>query len=150
MNKEKIFEILMQADGEDISPLAAKLRSSVIHTVIKPPAQELIMFQAEESVEKIDFNVGELLVTTAHVRVGDAIGFSMVMDINEDKALDCALLMGVYESGLPEAAKVGKLAVALEEKLLNQLREEREIISSTKVHFEVMGGQDPNVKHNAE
>lgn len=150
MNKEEIFEILMQANGEDIASVAHQLGESIDHTVIQPPAQELVMFQAEESVEKIDFNVGEILVTTAHIRVGNAIGFSMVMDMNEAKAFDCALLMGVYEAGLTEADKVEKLAKQLHKKQTEQLREEREIISSTRVNFELMSGQDPNVKHNMD
>ncbi len=49
------------------------------------------MFQAEESVEKIDFNVGKVLVTSAEVRVADAIGYSMVMDTDEQKALNSSL-----------------------------------------------------------
>lgn len=150
MNKEKIFEILMQADTEDIAPLAEQLRRSVPNKIIKQPAQEAVMFRAEESVEKIDFNVGEILVTSAQVRVNDSIGFSMVMDVDETKALDCALLMGIYEARLLEAKKVEELAEWLNDKMTARLREEREIISSTRVNFEVMGGQDPNIKHNEE
>ncbi len=150
MNKEHVFQILMEADGADISQLAEQLRTIVTHRVVRKPARELVMFQAEESVEKIDFNVGEILVTTAHVRVGEVIGFSMVMDDNEAKALDCALLMGIYEAQLPEADQIVKLVRILQDKQMSRLREEREIVSSTRVNFEVMGGQDPNIKHNSE
>jgi phosphonate C-P lyase system protein PhnG len=131
MSKCKVFETLMLGKSSDIGLLADRLRESIPHEVIKKPARELVMFQVEESVEKLDFNVGEILVSSAEVRVGDAIGYSMVMDIDEQKALDCALLMAVYEAGLPQ-------------------RREREIVSSTRVNFEVLGGQDPNVKHNVK
>jgi phosphonate C-P lyase system protein PhnG len=104
----------------------------------------------EESVDKIDFNVGEVLVTSAEIRVKDVNGYSMVMDIDEQKALDCALLMGVYEAWLPEQSNVAALAERLHRKMRNQLREEREIVNATRVEFEVMGGQDPNVKQNLE
>ncbi|MGD8663118.1 MAG: phosphonate C-P lyase system protein PhnG, partial [Desulfobacterales bacterium] len=80
MLKEKIFEIIMQGQTADIAPLAEEMRQVIDHCVIKPPQMELVMFQAEESVEKIDFNVGEVLVTSAEVRVEDAIGYSMIMD----------------------------------------------------------------------
>ncbi|MGD9222861.1 MAG: phosphonate C-P lyase system protein PhnG [Desulfobacteraceae bacterium] len=150
MSKEKVFELIMQGDPSDMASLVSRLRESIPHEVIKAPTRELIMFRAEESVEKLDFNVGEILVTSAEVRVNDAIGYSMVMDIQEQKALDCALLMAVYEAQLPEAKDVEDLTEFIHRKQNARLREEREIVSSTRVNFEVMGGQDPNVKHNAE
>ena len=149
MLKEKIFEIIMQGDASDISPLAERLRQSIHHRVFKPPQQELVMFQVEESVEKIDFNVGEVLVTSAEVRVEDAIGYSMIMETDEQKALDCALLMGIYEAGLPQMKEIESLVEIMYQKMIEQLREEKEIVSSTRVNFEVMGGQDPNIEHNA-
>ena len=148
MKKETVFEALMQADAADIAPLAKRLRDSVPHTLIKEPKRELVMFQAEETVEKIDFNVGEILVTSAEVRVGDSIGYSIVMDLDEAKALDCALLLGIYEEGLPEAPEVEQLAEQCLLKQADQRKEELEIIGSTAVNFELMGGQDPNIKHN--
>jgi phosphonate C-P lyase system protein PhnG len=150
MSKEKVFEILMQAEAADITELANRLRTSIPHDVIKTPKQELVMFEMEESVQKIDFNVGEVLVTSAEVRVDDVIGYSMVMDIDEQKALDCALLMGVYEARRPEGRAVEDLVENLNRNMTMRMREEREIVSSTRVEFEVMGGQDPNVKHNVE
>ncbi|MGD2014761.1 MAG: phosphonate C-P lyase system protein PhnG [Desulfobacterales bacterium] len=150
MLKEKIFEIIMQGQTADIAPLAEEMRQVIDHCVIKPPQMELVMFQAEESVEKIDFNVGEVLVTSAEVRVEDAIGYSMIMDTDKQKALDCALLMGIYEAGLPQMKEIEKLAEILHEKMTQQLREEREIVNSTRVNFEVMGGQDVNIAHNVQ
>jgi hypothetical protein len=44
--------------------------------------------------------------------------------------------------------EVENLAELLQRKMTRQLQEEREIISSTRVNFEVMGGQDPNIAHN--
>jgi alpha-D-ribose 1-methylphosphonate 5-triphosphate synthase subunit PhnG len=150
MLKEKIFEIIMQGETADIAPLAEEMRQVIDHCVIKAPQMELVMFQAEESVEKIDFNVGEVLVTSAEVRVEDAIGYSMIMDTDKQKALDCALLMGIYEAGLPQMKEIEKLAEILHEKMTQQLQEEREIVNSTRVNFEVMGGQDVNIAHNVQ
>jgi phosphonate C-P lyase system protein PhnG len=150
MLKSKVFETLMQGDPEDLAVLAEQLREKIPHQVLKAPTQELVMFQMEESVEKVDFNVGEILVTSAEVRVKDAIGYAMVMAADGAKALDCALLMGIYEAGLPEAQSVAELVELLDRKRRDALRMERECVSATRVHFEVMGGQDPNVKHNIE
>jgi alpha-D-ribose 1-methylphosphonate 5-triphosphate synthase subunit PhnG len=150
MSKEKVFELIMQGEPSEMDPLVSRLRESIPHEVIKAPTTELVMFRAEESVEKLDFNVGEILVTSAEVRVNDTIGYSMVMDIQEQRALDCALLMAVYEARLPEAKDIEDLAEIIHQKQNALLREEREIVSSTRVNFEVMGGQDTNVRHNAK
>jgi alpha-D-ribose 1-methylphosphonate 5-triphosphate synthase subunit PhnG len=147
MTQEKVFEALMQADRYDIAPVAEMLKREVEYTVVKNSAHELVMFQVEENVEKLDFNVGEVLVTSAEVRVQDAIGYSMVMGMDGEKALDCALLMGVYEAGLPQKKAVEALAAECLRKMEEGMREERRIASSTRVKFELMGGQDPNVAH---
>jgi len=147
MTKETVFDALMQANHQEVVALAERVRRSVPHTVIKKPAQELVMFQVEETVEKLDFNVGEILVTSAEVQVGDVIGYSMIMSMNQDMALDCALLMGVYEAGLPEKGLVESLASELIKKREGEAQEERQIVGSTRVNFELMGGQDPNVSH---
>lgn len=148
MTKEKVFEILMQANHEDLAPVAAVMKEQVPYSVIKKPAEELVMFRAEETVEKLDFNVGEVLTTSAEVRVKDTIGYSMVIGMNKELALDCALLMGIYEAGLPQKSEIEELAQKILIKIEKQMREEREIVSSTRVNFEVMGGQDPAVSHN--
>lgn len=150
MRKEHVFEILMQGDCVEINALAERFRNEIDHEVIKPPSKELVMFRVEESVEKIDFNVGEVLVTSAEVRIGQTIGYSMVMDIDEQKALDCAFLMGIYQEKLPQAVDIEALIERLEQKLLSHQQEERELVESTRVRFEVMGGQDPNVKHQMD
>ena len=149
MSRKKVFEMLMQGDKSKIAECASKLRKTIPFTILKKPAQELVMFQVEESVEKMDFNVGEVLVTSAEVRVNDSIGYSMVMDLDDQKALDCAFLMGVYDAELEEKTIIDALVEDFRIETIQKMKEEREIISSTRVNFEIMGGQDPGVKHNA-
>jgi alpha-D-ribose 1-methylphosphonate 5-triphosphate synthase subunit PhnG len=148
MTKEQVFDVLMQAERADVSPLAAELKKTVRYAVLKKPVQELVMFRVEENVEKLDFNVGEVLTTSAEVRVKDVIGYGMVMGLDGELALDCALLMGVYEAGLPRKRDVEELAASLSRKREAALRKEKEIAGSTRVSFELIGGQDPNVSHN--
>ncbi|MGD9202707.1 MAG: phosphonate C-P lyase system protein PhnG [Chitinispirillia bacterium] len=149
MSRKKVFEMLMQGDKSKIAECASKLRKTIPFTILKKPTQELIMFQVEESVERIDFNVGEVLVTSAEVRINDTIGYSMVMDLDDQKAFDCAFLMGVYDAELEEKKIIEALVEDFHIEMVHKMREEREIVSSTRVNFEIMGGQDPGVKHNA-
>ena len=72
----------------------------------------------------------------------------MVMGINNEKAIDNAVIMSVYESDLPEKKELDGLIIKLKNEKMNKMIEEREIINSTRVRFETMGGQDTGVSHN--
>jgi len=150
MNREDIFEIFMQADLNKISFLADKLKSKYDFEILKKPEQGLIMYQMEESVEKINFNVGEILVTQVEVRYNKSIGYAVVFGINNEKALNNAIVMCVYEEDLPEKKDIINLAEQLKLEDIEKMKDEREIINSTRVKFEVMGGQDQSVAHNKE
>ncbi|MBN2735895.1 MAG: phosphonate C-P lyase system protein PhnG [Spirochaetales bacterium] len=146
MKQEEIFALFMQAEHDDIIYLANEFKKEFDYEIIRKPEQGLVMFRAEETVEKLDFNVGEILMTTAEIKIANVLGYSMIMGMNNEKALDCAVILGVYEAISTQQDKIIKLAKQLKLKNESRLREEREIASSTRVHFEVMGGQDPNVK----
>ena len=150
--KEKIFELIMEGTAEELFPLANEIKGNYTYKIVKKPSEGLIMFRTEETVEKIDFNVGEILVTTAEVNIENTLGYSMIMSMDFEKALDAAIIMGAYEANLKEKPRIEKLSKEILNRKNISLREEREIISSTRVNFEVMGGQDPNVQkyHKAQ
>lgn len=148
MNKREIFEILMESGSEKIKDLSVELMEKIPYQTVRKPEEGLLMFRMRESVENTAFNVGEVLVVQAEVRINNSLGYAMIIGMDKKSALNRAFLMGIIESGLPESEEILKLAALLKEEKLEALREEREIINSTRVKFETMGGQDPNVSHN--
>ena len=90
----------------------------------------------------------EILVTTCEAKINSNLGYAMVMGINNEKAVNNAIIMAVYESDLPEKKEIENLILKLKDEQKNKMIEEREIINSTRVRFETMGGQDTGVSHN--
>jgi len=148
MNKKEIFEVLMQGKSIKISELSNKLKEKIPFEIIKKAEEGLVMYRMQESVENISFNVGEVLITQAEVKINDNLGYAMVLGMDKESALNKAFLMGIVEANLPECKEITELIDFLKKEKLEKLREEREIINSTRVKFETMGGQDPNVSHN--
>jgi alpha-D-ribose 1-methylphosphonate 5-triphosphate synthase subunit PhnG len=148
MEKRDIFEAVMQSEPEDVKELAKLISHRYSPETTRKPEPGLVMFRAEESVEHRSFNVGEILVTMAEVRISDTLGYAMVLGSDKDRALNCAVLMAAVEAELPEKTDVETLASQLRERNEKKLREERKIVSSTRVDFETMSGQDPNIVNN--
>lgn len=140
----------MQAEPEDLQEMANVMRKRYSPEVTRGPNLGLLMLRVEESVEHLVFNVGEILVTTAEVRISDSLGYAMILGSDKEKALDAAVLMAVVEAELPERKEVEELALRLKAKAEDKLREEQEVINSTRVRFELMGGQDPSVVGQAQ
>lgn len=148
MTKEEIFEILMNTEYKDIDLLAEELKKIISYELIKKPEHSLVMFRMQENVENLIFNVGEILVTVCEVKVFDSIGYAMILDTDFKKAENRAFLMAIYLSENEIKEKVTSLAIKIKEFILKDLEKEKEIINSTRVNFELMGGQDTNVSHN--
>ena len=148
MDKKEIYEIMVQSKPDAVKELAEKLEKKYTFEITRKPETGLLMFRAEESVEHLHFNVGEILVTSAEVRLDNALGYSMVMGGDKNFAFYCALIMTALEAELPETKEIEALAHKLKKDMEAELRKEQKIIASTRVNFEVMGGQDPGVMKN--
>jgi len=145
MEKNEIFETVMQAEPEDFKEIANVIRQRYSPEVTRRPDPALLMLRVEESVEHLVFNAGEILVTTAEVRISDSLGYAMILGPDKEKALDAAVLMAAVEAELPEGKEVEKLALSLRARTKARMSEEQEEVNSTRVRFELMGGQDPSV-----
>lgn len=148
MDKKEIFEIIMQSDSPKINELAKEIEKKYTVETVKKCEQGLLMFRAKESVENITFNVGEILVTTGEVKIEKSLGYAMILGMDQSRCYSSAVLMALLETDFPESAMIRKLAVELKTLMIKKYQEEKEIVSSTRVKFETMGGQDKTVAHN--
>lgn len=148
--KKEIFTAVMSRRDKRIDELAEAIQQKYEVTMIKKPQRGLVMYRGAESVQEMPFNAGEVLVTTAEAMINDVIGYAMVMGMDELQAHNASVVMAALEAGVPEREEVRLLADKLKHEKQTKMLKEREIINSTRVNFEVMGGQDPNVSHNKE
>ena len=148
MDKKEIFEIIMQSDSTKINELAKEIEKKYTVETVKKCEQGLLMFRAKESVENLCFNVGEILVTTCEVKIEKFLGYAMILGMDQLRCYSSAVLMALLETDFCENAMIRELAVELKALIMEKYQEEKEIVSSTRVKFETMGGQDKTVAHN--
>jgi len=142
MNKYEAYEMIVQSDGAEARELAERLKGKYTIEAVKAPAGGLVMMRARESVEYLQFNLGEVLVTTCELKLEGTPGYGMVMGMNDEHAEAAAILSALLDTDLPEKAEVYVLAEKLKIALYKRYKEEQEICASTRVNFETMGGQD--------
>jgi alpha-D-ribose 1-methylphosphonate 5-triphosphate synthase subunit PhnG len=137
MDRKTQFEILARASSA-IIPIAEEILRSADIELIKKPQTFLLMARATDSVTSCPFNLGEILVTEAEVRLGTYIGYSLIMGEEPEKALAAAVI---------DAALQGDdvCRSLIEEKLLQEKRrhemeqqQEFSLVAQTRVEFEVV------------
>lgn len=125
---------LNQMDIKAIKKIAGKLMDKDIEITI-PPESGFIMMTMKDSFD-IDFHLGEVLVTRAEVKVDGESGYAMVMGGDHAKTMMIAVINAALKTGEREIIK--KKIKTEERKLVKKIDEERALIASTRVSFEVM------------
>jgi alpha-D-ribose 1-methylphosphonate 5-triphosphate synthase subunit PhnG len=126
----------------DESPLMelaeSVLDSGVEVEILQEPKSQLVMQRVKEPVEAKPFNLGEVLVTAAEVKIEGERGFAMVAGKTKPKALSGAIVDAAVESKYiapDEAEEVLKAGIADKK---NRRREQWSESRATAVEFESM------------
>ncbi|MEA3324814.1 MAG: phosphonate C-P lyase system protein PhnG [Euryarchaeota archaeon] len=138
MNRDKRFELIARADSERICEIAERILADTTVEVIKKPSSGMIMMRFRDTAEKYIFNLGEVLVTEAEVRIGSELGYAMVMGRGPEAALAGAILDAAVESGHLLAPEIIDLLKGEEGRLKEELQKTWAEVATTKVDFEVM------------
>ena len=64
--------------------------------VLDEPREELVMVQARETAQGSLFFLGEALMTSCRVRVGDAVGLGLVLGSDRCRAYELAVVDAVF------------------------------------------------------
>lgn len=140
MDREKRLEILSKANEGLLVQMGDEISNTGDVTVIKEPTTGLFMMRALDPVTGDAFNLGEVLVTEAQVKVFDNIGHAIVMGRSPEKALAAAVIDAAIEGGHPLSSSiVGKL-IKEERMLLEGRIREFKLTKKTAPDFDVMEG----------
>ncbi|EQK18757.1 phosphonate C-P lyase system protein PhnG [Clostridioides difficile P71] len=111
-------------------------------SIIKEPNLATVMVRANESVKNTTFNLGEILVTECSVKVDESLGYGIVSENNNKKAIYLAVIDAVLHSN---NSKFDELKNYINKSVYEEnLRYEQEIIdefsliNKTKVQFNTM------------
>jgi len=140
MNRDKRFELIARANSERICGIAERILDDAATAVevVKKPVCGMIMMRFRDTAEKCVFNIGEVLVTEAEVRIGSELGYAMVMGRDAEAALAGAIIDAAVESGHPLTPEIIDLLRSEEERLKEELQKRWAEVATTKVDFEVM------------
>jgi phosphonate C-P lyase system protein PhnG len=124
-------------DDKSLSRLLRLLPLDKI-AVSKAPETGLIMATAQDCFNT-NFCLGEILVTVAETKIGNAKGYSMILGDDPHKAVISASLDAILKSDDAKLkSKILRNLRAFERRLMSRQRSETLLPSSTRVHFETM------------
>jgi len=140
MNRDKRFELIARANSERICEIAERILADTATAVevIKKPVGGMIMMRFRDTAEKCVFNLGEVMVTEAEVRIGSELGYAMIMGRDPETALAGAILDAAVESGHTLAPEIVDLLRSEEVRIKEELQKTWAKVATTKVDFEVM------------
>lgn len=140
-DRSQRFEAIAACDSSTLTELADRVlaREPDLH-VLQEPAPKLVMQRATDPLSGTVFNLGEVLVTAAEVRLDGEKGFAMVAGKTESTALAGAIVDAAVTAGHLTDPITTALEAALdvsEERRRRQWAESR----ATTVDFDVL--EDP-------
>jgi alpha-D-ribose 1-methylphosphonate 5-triphosphate synthase subunit PhnG len=138
MERNERFQITAVADKEPLCRLADEVVGDSQVTLIKGPCYGMIMMRVRDTVDNDIFNLGEVLVTEAEVKVNGFSGYCMVMGREMEKALAGAVIDAAVEA---RHRLSHQIIGALEQekcRLEAARKQEWNEVSRTKANFEVM------------
>ena len=114
--------------------------SAAAISVLDEPREELVMVQVRETAQGSLFYLGEALMTSCRVRVGDAVGLGLLLGSSRCRAYELAVIDAAFSG--PDGAR---LSARWNERLVQEAQRIREreqaqqrLVQTTKVDFSTM------------
>jgi alpha-D-ribose 1-methylphosphonate 5-triphosphate synthase subunit PhnG len=137
------FELVAVTDHERLATLANRvLAGDPAFSVLQEPRPQLVMQRVREPVERRPFNLGEVVVTPAEVRVDGARGFAMLPGKAERAALSGAIVDAAVAGEHPASEEITTALAEAGERYADERRRERAESRHTVVEFDSMEGQE--------
>jgi alpha-D-ribose 1-methylphosphonate 5-triphosphate synthase subunit PhnG len=130
--------LLAQAPSDDLIHLADTILGELAHTVsvVRPPEVGLRMFQVREPIERIRFNLAEVMVTEAEVMVGASPGWAVRLGNDREATLAAAILDGFAAAAGEWATEIDALCSEVERRIQSEKEAVRREVAPTEVRFE--------------
>lgn len=140
MRRRERTRILVDGDHALARRMAAEVESSHPVEVLDDPREGLVMVKVRESAKRQQFYLGEALMTSCRVKVGDAQGLGMVMGDDRQLAFDLALIDAAFslESGSIDTAQWEEQLRAERVRIDAEQAREQAIANKTRVDFSTM------------
>ncbi|MGX4670996.1 phosphonate C-P lyase system protein PhnG [Cerasibacillus sp. JNUCC 74] len=138
MKRRRRTEILVQGNADLAEKLASQIKQAYTYKVIVKPHYGLTMVKMRESAKKSLFYIGEVLVTEAKVEINEQIGIGIVQGMEDELAMNLAIIDAAYNANLPETQMWTNLLVGAEAEINRKKIKRQAELLETKVNFETM------------
>ncbi len=140
MNRKERTRVLVEGDRGLLSRMAGEAERHFAVATVKEPAEELVMLKMREDAQRSLFYLGEALMTTCTMRIGQAHGHGMVLGEDRQKARDLAVVDAVYAAcGDEPLLHRWDEALAEERRVLEERAQKHaEALLRTQVDFSTM------------
>lgn len=142
MHRREWIETLAQASPERLRLWMDLVTKQHATRVTQPPRAGLLMLTAQDSVDGIFFYLGEALVTTAEVQIGEKLGYAMVLGMDAERALIGATIDAALQGDAPYRASILADLTGEREAIRARRQQELEAVLATRVEFTVLSTQD--------
>lgn len=140
MKRKERTQVLVEGDRDLLGSIAREVEQAHEVEVVREPVEELVMLKMRESARRSQFYLGEALMTSCVVRIGEAYGYGMVLGEDRDKAFDLAVVDAAYTLSDPaDDLRAHDERIAEEqERIAAQKRLRNEALLRTQVDFSTM------------
>jgi len=143
MSRARRTRILARSSTGLAGVLASSIQDRYEIEVIAPPQAALVMIKKRDGARGALFYLGEMLVTEAKVRIGDAVGVGIASGYADEDARRMAVIDAAFNSSLPETAGWIPLLEREEEAIAAADEAEARRVARTRVAFEGMDREMP-------
>lgn len=138
MNRRQRTEILIQGAPTLSKKLATIITDSYKCREVVAPRYGLTMVKMRESAQKSLFYLGEVLVTEAKVMINNKIGVGIVVGMEDELALNLAIIDAAYNANLEETNDWKNDLLQEAERIKSNRAKEQQNLLKTKVDFQTM------------
>lgn len=109
-------------------------------SVLDEPREELVMVQVRETAQGSLFYLGEALMTSCRVRVGETVGLGLLLGSNRCRAYELAVIDAAFSgpNGAALAARWDERLAQEAERVRADEAVEQRLVQRTKVDFSTM------------
>lgn len=140
MKRKERTQVLVEGDRDLLDSIAREVEQAHDVEVVREPVEELVMLKMRESARRSQFYLGEALMTSCVVRIGEAYGYGMVLGEDRDKAFDLAIVDAAYALDDPadDRRAYDERIAEEQERIAAQKRLRNEAVLRTQVDFSTM------------
>lgn len=137
MKREDVNSLAQLVPLTELEKIYKKIDQDYKIKVLTKPTEQTLLVPVKDPISGGSFYAGEVLVTSTIVQVEKTKGWSMVMDLNEEKSLYIAVLDACFEANIYKE-NIKSLLLDTKRGREESIKKTNKKVNSTRVSFDLM------------